>query len=117
MAFFEYCKKCGEMFSVESEWHEHLKKHDAAKKKESSKLREPFEEEERKVLMETAKNIPGADPVEIEDMRVARTKDLRTIKKSLKKAGVECQTMNAEEAKAAYDKAKAEGKITDDSRA
>ena len=116
MAFFEYCKKCGAMFSVESEWHEHLKQHDAAKKKESDKLRKPFAEAEEKVLMETAKVVPGADPAEVEDMRVARTKDLRTIKKELKKAGIECQTMNADEAKAAYEKLKKEGKVNDAAR-
>lgn len=112
MAFFEYCKKCGEMFSVESEWHEHLKKHDAGKKKQNDKNHSPFEEAEQKVILETAAEIPGADPAEIEDVRVARTKDLRSIKKELKKAGIECQTMNADEAKAAYEKAKKEGKIT-----
>ena len=114
MAYFEYCVKCKQMFTSESEWNEHKAWHE---KKRHPKTKKPFDEIEQKYILETAKNVPGADPAEVEDMRVARTKDLRTIKKELKKAGIECQTMNADEAKSAYEKLKKEGKVNDAARA
>lgn len=110
MAFFEYCVKCRQTFASEPEWNEHRAWHENQKQAAGKK---PFDEAEKKVLLETAADVPGAAPGEIEDVRVARTKDLRAVKKALKKAGVECQTMNADEARAAYEKAKAEGKITE----
>ena len=110
MAFFEYCVKCQQTFVSESAWNEHRAWHE---NKKQAAAKKPFDELEKKAALETAADVPGADPAEIEDVRVAKTKDLRAMKKALKKAGIECQTMNADEAKSAYEKAKKEGKITD----
>lgn len=109
MAFFEYCTKCGGMFSSEDAWNEHRKTHE----NKAASGKKAFDEVEKKVLIETASEVPGADAGEIEDLRIAKTKDLRAVKKALKKAGIECQTMNADEARDAYEKAKADGKITE----
>ena len=113
MAFFEYCVKCQQMFVSEATWNEHRAWHENRKQVKNKK---PFAEAEQKTVLETAAEIPGADPAEIEDVRVARTKDVRSIKKELKKAGIECQTMTADEAKDAYEKAKKEGRIKDAER-
>ena len=113
MAFFEYCVPCRQMFVSEAAWHEHQRLHEQ-KRQEKKETPKPFDEVEQKVIMETAAQVPGADTAEIEDARLAKTKDLRAIKKELKKAGIECQTMTAAEAKAAYEKAVAAGKIVEE---
>jgi hypothetical protein len=107
--FFEYCVKCRRMFQSQEEWSEHRKMHQ--ERSLAARSSKPFAEAEKRAVMENAANIPGADPGEIEDARIAKTKDLRAIKKALKKAGIECQTMNSKEAETAYEKAKSEGKV------
>lgn len=109
MAFFEYCVKCRQMFQNEAAWNQHLASHHASKN--VGEKTDAFKEVEEKRIIETAAVVPGADKAEIEDARVAKTIELRTVKKALKKAGIECQTMTAAEARAAYDKAVAAGKI------
>ena len=56
----------------------------------------------KKLEIENAANVPGADRGQIEDERLARVKELREMKKELKEAGIECATMNAAETQAAY---------------
>lgn len=103
--FFEYCVKCRKMFQNEADWNKHLRTH-----RQPKTMLKPFDMAEQKVKIEAA-NVPGADPVEIEDERIAKTQGLRAIKKILKEAGAECSTMNAEEAKELYNRLKAEGKV------
>lgn len=100
-AFFEYCVKCGKMFGSEKAWEEHKRLH-AANATNKKNTVDPFKEIEKKLEIENAANVPGADRVAIEDERLARIKELREMKKELKEAGVECATMNAAETQAAY---------------
>ena len=104
--FFEYCVKCDRIFQSETAWNQHLAEH-----KKPKAVGKPFEEIEKQRILEAAAAVPGADKTEFEDARVAKTVELRSMKKALKKAGIDCQTMTAAEAKAAYEQAKEEGKI------
>lgn len=105
--FFEYCVKCGKMFQSAAAWDEHKRLHAANATKK--KPMQPFKELEKKVEIENAANVPGADREIIEDERLARVRELREMKKELKEAGIECATMNAGETQAAYAKLKEKG--------
>ena len=107
-AFFEYCVKCGKMFGSAKAWEEHKRLH-AANATNKKNTVHPFKEIEKKLEIENAANVPGADRSAIEDERLARIKELREMKKELKEAGVECATMNAEETQAAFAKLKGKG--------
>ena len=100
-AFFEYCVKCGKMFGSAEAWEKHKQLHAANATSKKNTLR-PFKEVEKKLEIENAANVPGADRGQIEDERLARIKELREMKKELKEAGIECATMNAAETQAAY---------------
>ena len=99
--FFEYCVKCGKMFGSAEAWEKHKQLHTANATNKKNTLR-PFKEIEKKLEIENAADVPGADRGQIEDERLARVKELREMKKELKEAGIECATMNAAETQAAY---------------
>lgn len=104
--FFEYCVKCGKMFQDENAWLEHRKSHTAQGR--AALKRKAFDEVEKKAKLEVSANVPGDDREAAEDTRLARTQGMRDMKKALKEAGIECQTMNAEETQAAFAKLQAE---------
>ena len=110
--FFRFCTRCDKFFQSQEAWDKHLSDH---VKKRNLKPVEAFDEVEKRSVIESS-IIPGADISEIEDLRLAKTKGLRKMKSELKAAGIECATMNAKEAKEAYAKAVAEGKVIEDDR-
>lgn len=114
MPFFEFCVKCRQTFNSEKRWKEHLASHQQTGKKAAKGADKKYSSAEiakANAAATAAANIPGADPAEAEDVRLKATKELREMKKHLNALGIECATMNAEETRAAFDRAKEEGLI------
>lgn len=97
--FFEYCARCGKMFQDEKKFHEH--QNTFHRKNTSAPIRE-----KRKVQVKT---VPADPAVGAEDSRLARTAELRDMKRKLKAAGIECATLNAADTEAAYREAQKQG--------
>lgn len=113
MPFFEFCVKCRQTFNSKKAWESHISSHQQPGKKAAKGADKKYSSAEiaEANAAAAAANVPGADPNEAEDVRLKATKELREMKKHLNALGIECATMNAEETRAAFEKAKEEGLI------
>ena len=98
-SFFEYCARCGKMFQDEKKFHEH----------QNTFHRKPVPGVLPGKAKVQAKSVPVDQVLETEDSRLARTAELRDMKRKLKSAGIECATMNASDTEEAYREAQKQG--------
>ena len=98
--FFEYCSRCGKMFQDEKKWHEHQEQYH----RKPAKVRQGMD---KTAVQRKAKS--DNLPQENQDVRLARTQELREMKRKLKAAGIECATLNADETEAVFENAKNKG--------
>lgn len=88
--YCKFCATCGHLFVSEESYLKHLNDGKSHLVQEVKKAKETPED--------YAVNVQANDV----DNRIAQTMGLRELKKTLRKAGIDCNTMNEEEAREAF---------------
>ena len=104
MSFYKFCASCGHLFVNEEKYMEHLK---------DGSIHTGNGDKEKKTIPDPVQDVPANITMDI-DSRIANTISLREIKKQLRQAGIDCNTMTSEEAKEAYEKINRAEKVKDE---